>query len=128
MTPQAKGKSQEYRIVYYLRKLGLKAERIPVSGTSRGFKGDVIAPPYLIEVKRRNEHFNPFSLRWQNFLRAVYSDIKHKAGTQFEPLAILSFKGCRVVLTEHPNYGKPYLWLYGFYVQRLEDFEFKKGG
>ena len=127
MTPLSKGKAQEYRILYYLRKKGLEAQRIPLSGASQGFQGDILAPPYLIEVKRRNKPFNPFLKEWQNFLKRAFESIATKARGNFIPLVVASFKGCRVVVCRYPNENKPFLKFNGLYIQRLEDFDFKRG-
>lgn len=56
-----KGKSNEYLVRDHLRSLGYEANRVPSSGASQGFKGDVVATKegksLIIEVKSRKNSF-----------------------------------------------------------------------
>lgn len=62
-----KGKRQEYILRDFLRTLGWKADRVPSSGASQGFKGDVQASKdgkkVLFELKsRKNEYRSIYDL------------------------------------------------------------------
>jgi Holliday junction resolvase len=52
-----RGKAFEYRIRDWFRRAGLKAERVPVSGSARALKGDVVVEvggcQFSLECKRR---------------------------------------------------------------------------
>lgn len=56
-----KGIRNEYVLRDYLRNLGYEAVRVPLSGASEGFKGDVIARKdgieYTFEMKARRDAF-----------------------------------------------------------------------
>jgi Holliday junction resolvase len=52
-----RGKAFEYRIRDWFRRAGLQAERVPVSGSARALKGDVVVEvggrQFSVECKRR---------------------------------------------------------------------------
>ena len=56
-----KGRRNEYLLRDHLRRLGFDAVRVPLSGASEGFKGDVIAKKdglvYSFELKSRQDNF-----------------------------------------------------------------------
>jgi hypothetical protein len=56
-----KGQRAEYLVRDDLREKGYKADRVPLSGASEGFKGDVIASKdgdkFVFEVKSRKNEF-----------------------------------------------------------------------
>jgi energy-coupling factor transporter ATP-binding protein EcfA2 len=69
---RARGKRAEYGLRNYLRQLGWQAERVPSSGASKGFPGDVRAVKgersLLFEVKNHSESFSQFWVlldRWR---------------------------------------------------------------
>jgi len=77
-----KGKRAEYEVLGLLRDAGVEAERVPVSGASRGFKGDIWmrmdGKVYKGEVKRRKDEFKKI-YKWLEgkdmlFLRDDYKD------------------------------------------------------
>lgn len=55
---QRKGKRIEYKVRNIFRKAGFKCYRVPSSGNSQGFKGDlVLEDKYIVEVKARRGGF-----------------------------------------------------------------------
>ncbi|HEW92324.1 MAG TPA: hypothetical protein ENF81_07260 [Thermotogaceae bacterium] len=52
-----KGYRGEYNLVKKLKKMGLDARRVPLSGSAEGFKGDVIVEGMTGEVKVRRHSF-----------------------------------------------------------------------
>lgn len=58
---RGKGKRNEYLLRDYLRELGWTADRVPSSGASQGFKGDIVASKdgqkVIFELKARAESF-----------------------------------------------------------------------
>lgn len=57
--PKQKGNRLEREIVQHLQQAGLEAKRVPLSGSARGFKGDVIVTlstkHYRLECKSRKD-------------------------------------------------------------------------
>jgi Holliday junction resolvase len=53
-----KGKTGELELVAYARNMGLAATRIPLSGASEGFKGDIIIEGRVYGVKRWKRALN----------------------------------------------------------------------
>lgn len=71
---KAKGNRVEYLVRDYFRSLGFEADRVPSSGNSQGFKGDVrVKTPdqvFLIEVKARKSSY-----------KSIYDLMKHQFAT-----------------------------------------------
>ena len=66
-----KGSRVEREIVNYLKKHGISAKRVPLSGAAEGFKGDILIDSNLkAEVKARKEGFKQIYnwLAGNNFL------------------------------------------------------------
>lgn len=60
---RSKGMRGEYIVRDYFRQLGAEAHRVPLSGASQGFKGDVQVTfpggkPFYVEVKKRRKEFD----------------------------------------------------------------------
>jgi len=51
MTPYAKGRREEEKLVRILRSLGIEAERVPLSGSTRRDKADILVDGVAISVK-----------------------------------------------------------------------------
>lgn len=72
-SPKEKGRRGEREIVNILTKAGLKAHRVPLSGSVDGYPGDVIVDiitkegpiPWTGEVKRRKDGFKEL-YKWLN--------------------------------------------------------------
>lgn len=55
---QRKGKRVEYQVRDAFREMGFKCYRVPSSGNSQGFKGDLILEEtFKVEVKARKDSF-----------------------------------------------------------------------
>ena len=52
-----KGNRVEREIVNYLKENGIEAKRVPLSGASEGFKGDILIGDLKAEVKARKDGF-----------------------------------------------------------------------
>lgn len=86
---RTKGAVGERELVNLLRKAGIPAKRVPLSGAAEGFKGDVEIEPYSLyglssgynptklEVKRRRDGFKQI-YRWidDNYALALRADNK----------------------------------------------------
>lgn len=75
-----KGRRVEYLLRDELRvKYGMQADRVPLSGASQGFKGDIRvipehgAPPEYIEVKVRQNEFKEIYAHVHSGLRFVFT-------------------------------------------------------
>lgn len=80
-----KGRRNEYALRDHLRKLGFEAVRVPLSGSSEGFKYDIVASKdgvhYTFELKARKDSFKKiyqfFNLcKTHDSLRLYYPETK----------------------------------------------------
>lgn len=87
-----KGKRVEYLLRNHLRSVGFSnANRVPASGASQGFKGDVHATfggkTYKFEVKSRGKYFNEIYANYNHF-RSVVTGFAYETPTGWTTLYI----------------------------------------
>lgn len=80
---RSKGLRNEYLVRDYFRSIGYRADRVPSSGASQGFKGDIrvisdSGNEFLVEVKSRKDEFKNIYVYLENIcvpLKVFYKDV-----------------------------------------------------
>ena len=89
--PKSIGTGFEYRVVYFLQDRGVDAKRIPASGSSQGFKEDVISDKMLIQCKKTRGK-KIISIRRED-LDLVQMHAEEKA---LFPILVFSFQSSKI--------------------------------
>ncbi len=95
-----KGRRAEYQVRDAFRGMGLECHRVPSSGSSRGFKGDLLLEGmFRVEVKTRKDSFRNL-YRWleSNDILVVKADRK-------PPLAVMTLETLEKLLRRRRHGG-----------------------
>lgn len=113
-----KGKRAEYLLRDHLRALGFQSDRVPLSGASQGFKGDVRfskdGKTYVAEIKSRASSFKKIYDLYFEHLATAKDDLLSFYGSGEQPCISVStslhaaLEGATVyaVSIGHPLYAK----------------------